>query len=99
MTSSFSCCLRKDRRLLKIFEEGSKMVNKEFDVLQLYKTKKHNKIVKKHINIDLESGESNLSHYSNSTDEEKYEEMKQRNLKFAPSNKTVLEDSTDQIFA
>ena len=75
------------------------MVNKEFDVLQLYRSVKHNKIIKKQIDIDLESGESNLSHYSNSTDEEKYEEMKQKNLKLAPSKMTMLEESSDQIFA
>ena len=73
MTSFISCCFKKDLKLLKVYNEGLKMINKEFDVLQLFKSKKHNKIKKKLIDLDLDSGESNLSHYTNSEDDKAYE--------------------------
>jgi hypothetical protein len=57
MTSPLFCCFKPNLKLLKIFERGEKMVNKEFDVLQLFKSKKHKKIKKKVIDIDKESVE------------------------------------------
>jgi hypothetical protein len=73
MTSSFVCCFSKDSKLLKIYERGKKLVDKEFDVLQLFKSKKHDHIKKKEIDIDEET-QSDKSDYSNSEDEIHYKD-------------------------
>ena len=74
MTSSFvCCCFSRDSKLLKIYERGKKLVDKEFDVLQLFKSKKHDHIKKKEIDIDEET-QSDKSDYSNSEDEIHYKD-------------------------
>lgn len=53
LTSTIGCCFKNNNeRLLKIYERGKKLVDKEFDVLQLFKSKKHDHIKKKEIDID-----------------------------------------------
>ena len=87
-TSSIGCCLKGDKRLVKLYERGTQLVNKEFDVLQLFKSKKHDHIKKKPIDIDVESGGTS-SEYSNSEDEAHYYDPVQDYSK----NESIVEET------